>query len=71
MMTACSCHESGFTAEAADTSEAKMTILTIMTTSALALMAATHFIALRVERQQQAKPVQVHANRPVITEMDA
>ncbi|WP_158025940.1 hypothetical protein [Pararhizobium arenae] len=47
-----------------------MTILTLITTSALALMAATHFVALRVERQQQAKLRPVRTNRPVITEMD-
>ncbi|MDQ0319372.1 hypothetical protein QO002_001510 [Pararhizobium capsulatum DSM 1112] len=48
-----------------------MTILTLMTTSALALMAATHFVALRVERQQQVKLAPVHANQPTIRDMDA
>ena len=47
-----------------------MTILTVMTTGALALMAATHFIALRVERRQRARPVPVHVNRPVIRDRD-
>ncbi len=47
-----------------------MTILTLMTTSAIALMAAAHFIALRVERQQQAKPVPVRTNRPVLSDWD-
>lgn len=48
-----------------------MTILTLMTTSALALMAAIHFIALRVERRQRARPVPVPVNRPVIRNRDA
>ena len=72
MTTACSRHDGRSTAPyAADMSEAEMTILTLMTTGALALMAATHFIALRVERHQRARPLPAHVNQPVIRDRDA